>query len=1321
MLGTINIVNQAGEVGATGATGIQGEVGDTGSVGATGVPGPAGEVGATGATGVTGDAGATGETGPIGVTGATGVQGPVGVTGATGAQGETGPVGVTGATGATPAVGGSDTQVLFNDGGAIGGDAGLTYNKTTDALTIAGANTAASLIPTGSSVPTNGVYLPAANSVGISTNGTEAMRVRSDGKIRFPDISGVSNASSSTAHRVYIFGNTATNEAGGMLWLGNYTGRSGLTIARSNGATPADRAAVNANDTIGELMFVADDGASYPRAARIAVVAEGNAEDNTAPSNMRFLLGRSDGVQDTERMRLTSIGRLGLGTSSPDALLTVNGVGAFGAGTAALPSIARSSDLDTGAWFPAANTIAVSTGGTERARIDSSGRLLVGTSSTIASPDAGGTQRNPRIQSAGLTLENCLWTNSFFSTGISSASAIQFTRSNSTTIGGHALAANNNVIGTLQWSASDGSQYIRAAQISAAVDGVTGQTAGTFVVGIEYRILTTGTTDFTLIGAADSEPDTIFTATDVGTGTGTAIRTAGDMPGRLVFSTTPDNTGIPVERMRLTSAGNLGIGLTAPVSPLHIRGTGDVVRLDTSGTEDQDGVSLRFHQRDTTIGADQGYGGIEWEGDDSGNTGIRGYIKGFGEGTTGQFGLRFATQGSGASNPTERMRLTSIGRLGLGTSSPATLLHVSGSSTTSLVRIASTSVGASSFDGSGSGLELTAGNCNTTSKYTPAIKFGSTDSDFATTNPKFGAAITAEATSNYNTDTAGGMTLGFWTSPNTPGTGHGLVQRMSITQAGNVGIGTTSPDALLTVNGVGAHGLGAATAPSFAFTGDLNTGFWSPTDDTIAASTGGSERLRIDSSGRLGLGTSSPATLLHVSGSGTSAIARIANTGQGLATFDGSEAGLELLAGGMNSTTAKYTPAIKFGSTDTDLTTTNPKFGAAITAEATVAYASDTAGGMSLGFWTAPTNPGTGSGLVQRMAITQAGSVGIGTTSPATDLHIVSGEPELRMTDSDGTNQIGRFRESNGIVILSSQNSTSKGGYRFQQFDGTTTTTPLTIDSAGRVGIDTTSPDALLTVNGIGAFGAGAVTTPSIAATGDLNTGFWFPAADTIAASTNGNERARIDSSGRLLLGTSSTRIVEPYGAATTGATPTLFEAVPSTGLHNHVLALCSNNNTDSVVGAGINLSRTRGEAIGSNNIVLSGDNLGTISFAGADGTDASTKAAAIYAEVDGTPGADDMPGRLVFSVTADGASTPTEALRISNNRAITVSDGGDVVLGTTTGTKIGTETTQKLGFYNATPVVQPTAVADATNASTAISQLNALLAHMRTLGLIAT
>jgi hypothetical protein len=198
------------------------------------------------------------------------------------------------------------------------------------------------------------------------------------------------------------------------------------------------------------------------------------------------------------------------------------------------------------------------------------------------------------------------------------------------------------------------------------------------------------------------------------------------------------------------------------------------------------------------------------------------------------------------------------GNVGIGTSSPTALLDVSGSNTTAKAIIQNTSAGATSFDGSGAGLELLAGGMNTTNKYTPAIKFGSTDNDFTTTNPKFGAAITAEATSAYADDTAGGMALSFWTSPNNPGTGSGLVQRLTITNAGNVGIGTTSPAQALSVSGnivatgsidCGTQFLGlstdSATAPSFSFSGDTNTGMFRPGANILGISTNGSEAMRI--------------------------------------------------------------------------------------------------------------------------------------------------------------------------------------------------------------------------------------------------------------------------------------------------------------------------------------------------------------------------------------------------------------------------------------------------------------------------------------------
>jgi hypothetical protein len=89
------------------------------------------------------------------------------------------------------------------------------------------------------------------------------------------------------------------------------------------------------------------------------------------------------------------------------------------------------------------------------------------------------------------------------------------------------------------------------------------------------------------------------------------------------------------------------------------------------------------------------------------------------------------------------------------------------------------------------------------------------------------------------------------------------------------------------------------------------------------------------------------------------------------------------------------------------------------------------------------------------------------------------------------------------------------------------------------------------------------------------------------------------------------------------------------------------------------------------------------------------------------------------------GTTSPTAKLHVVGTvlvgGTLTFSDANNIAVGTTTGTKIGTATTQKLGFFNATPVVQQAAVADATDAATAITQLNDLLAAMRTLGLIAT
>jgi hypothetical protein len=82
---------------------------------------------------------------------------------------------------------------------------------------------------------------------------------------------------------------------------------------------------------------------------------------------------------------------------------------------------------------------------------------------------------------------------------------------------------------------------------------------------------------------------------------------------------------------------------------------------------------------------------------------------------------------------------------------------------------------------------------------------------------------------------------------------------------------------------------------------------------------------------------------------------------------------------------------------------------------------------------------------------------------------------------------------------------------------------------------------------------------------------------------------------------------------------------------------------------------------------------------------------------------------------TADVARLTFEAAG-----GLTIADANNIAVGTTTGTRIGTGTTQLLGFWNATPAAQPAAVADATDAASTQARLNDLLARLRTIGIIA-
>jgi hypothetical protein len=110
-----------------------------------------------------------------------------------------------------------------------------------------------------------------------------------------------------------------------------------------------------------------------------------------------------------------------------------------------------------------------------------------------------------------------------------------------------------------------------------------------------------------------------------------------------------------------------------------------------------------------------------------------------------------------------------------------------------------------------------------------------------------------------------------------------------------------------------------------------------------------------------------------------------------------------------------------------------------------------------------------------------------------------------------------------------------------------------------------------------------------------------------------------------------------------------------------------------------LSFNKSRGTSLGTQTILNNGDRYGGIIFCGSDGT-AFIPSAQIDAQVDGTPGTNDMPGVLKFSTTADGASNTTEGMRINSN--------GAVLLGTTgTPTKAiaGSLTVRNNIFFGAT------------------------------------
>jgi hypothetical protein len=415
----------------------------------------------------------------------------------------------------------------------------------------------------------------------------------------------------------------------------------------------------------------------------------------------------------------------------------------------------------------------------------------------------------------------------------------------------------------------------------------------------------------------------------------------------------------------------------------------------------------------------------------------------------------------------------------------------------------------------------------------------------------------------------------------------------------------------LNVTGVVTIASGSAASPSLTFTGDLNTGLYSPGADQVAVATNGTGRLFVDANGNVGVGTSSISTF---GGYTTLEI----NNGTSGAILDLSQGDVMR---------ARFV---------------------AVTASATI----ETSG--SIPFLLSP-------GGTEKLRVTSGGLVGIGTSSPNVTLDIESSSGtavKIRLA-SNTSNRALSFSNAAETIGWTVGNGITAAARQFVVYDNEAGAARLLIDSSGRVGIGTTSPAYKCDIDVTGsALRLNSTTTQALlvissddAANAKIEFGdesdndrgaiTYDNPNNALIFQANAAERARIDSSGRLLVGTSTGGDVN-YGGSTGG-----FHLVQ--GNADAHLMIRRAGSTGSLT-----LVRSNG-TVDAPTVVANDDVIGQIRFVPYDGTDYGHQCARISAEIDGTPGANDVPARLVFSTAADGASSPTERLRIANNGTHTI------------------------------------------------------------------
>ena len=292
------------------------------------------------------------------------------------------------------------------------------------------------------------------------------------------------------------------------------------------------------------------------------------------------------------------------------------------------------------------------------------------------------------------------------------------------------------------------------------------------------------------------------------------------------------------------------------------------------------------------------------------------------------------------------------------------------------------------------------------------------------------------------------------------------------------------------------------------------------------------------------------------------------------------------------------------------------------------------------------------------------GDVGIGTSSPSFS-SFGSNTGGIHIQDVGSSSNALKLQSSSNIfhIAASASKNFIFGSTNHPLGISTNGTERLSITADGKIGIGTQSPSYTLHVNGSGATSLGVTTSsgsnePQIILE-DTAASDYFALQKNGRALTfkpQGSEAMRIDSSGRLLVGATSAR--DNYFSS--ASLQALQFQIEGTDYRNSAASFTSNS-TSAGHGPHLAFGRSRGTAIGSNTLVTNGDTLGAIVFHGNDGSK-FVQCARIDTQVDGTPGTDDMPGRLIFQTTADGASSPTERMRIDSSGNLKLRSGNQLM-----------------------------------------------------------